>query len=215
VAAVAAATVLSGCGTHPGAAAVVGDATITTDQVDAAALTLCSANRSGGQATGELSSRAARQAAVQFLIDSELSHQFGEDRGVEADQGEVSATVAENAAGIEALPENQREDFRELLVGFRESELILTEIGRASLQEQGNDQPAPEEASSEGARLRMEWAASVDVEVDPRFGTYAEGALAPTSGSLSLPVSDSAKAGSAADPGESWVADLPASQKCA
>jgi len=215
VAAVAAATVLSGCGTHPGAAAVVGDATITTDQVDAAALTLCSANRSGGQATGELSSRAARQAAVQFLIDSELSHQFGEDRGVEADQGEVSATVAENAAGIEALPEDQREDFRELLVGFRESELILTEIGQASLQEQGNDQPAPEEASSEGARLRMEWAASVDVEVDPRFGTYAEDALAPTSGSLSVPVSDSAKAGSSADPGESWVADLPASQKCA
>ncbi len=214
VAAVAA-TALSGCGTHPGSAAVVGDTSISVDQVDAAAGALCSANSAGDQTTGELSSRAARQAAMQFLIDSELSRQFAEDEGVEPDEGEVSATVAQSSAGIRALPEDQREDFRELLVGFRESELVLAEIGLLSLQEQGTAEPAPEEASAEGARLRAQWAEAIDVEVDPRFGTYAQGALSPTSGSLSIPVSAGARAGSAADPGASWIAGLPASQKCA
>lgn len=212
--AVVAAAALSGCGMHPGAAAVVGSTTITGDEVDGAARALCSANQAGGQATGDLASRGARQAALQFLIDNELSRQFAEAEGVEPDQEQVSATLSQNAQGIEAIPKSEREEFTDLLVGFRESELILAEVGAASLEEQGTATPAPEEAASEGARLRADWAESIEVEVDPRFGTYAEGGLAPASGSLSVPISDTAKAGSAGEPGAAWVASLPASQKC-
>lgn len=210
----AAVLALSGCGVHPGAAAVVGDTTITDDQVDGAAVALCSAN-SVGEDSPALASRGARQAALNFLIDSELSRQFAEVEGVEPDQEQVSATLTQNAAGIEALPEDEREDFRDLLVGFRESELILTEVGLRSLQEQGVEPSAPEEAASEGVRLRAEWAAAVDVDVDPRFGDYAEGGLTAASGSLSVPVSESATTGAEPNPGEAWVAGLPASQKCA
>lgn len=208
-------TALAGCGMHPGAAAVVGGSTITGQEVDDAATALCSASTGGAQAPAELASRGARQAAVQFLIDSELSRQFAEDQGVTPDRGQVSQSLTQNAPGIEALPEDERETFRELLVGYTESQLILSQVGAASLEEQGAANAAPEQAAAEGSRLRAEWAKSVDVEVDPRFGNYAEGTLTPTSGSLSIPVSDAAKAGAVAEPGQAWVAALPASQKCA
>lgn len=214
-AAVAASTVLVGCGTHPGSAAVVGDASISTGEVDDAARALCAANNAGAEQPTELPARAARQAALQFLVDGELSRQFAEDLGVSPDPSELSQTLAQNAEGIAALPAGVREDFETLLAGFQEAELALTEIGRQSLAEQGQAAPAPEQARAEGARLRTEWAADVEVDVDPRFGEYADGQLDPVSGSLSIPVSDTARAGAQLDPGTDWVAGLPASQKCA
>jgi hypothetical protein len=71
-----------------------------------------------------------------------------------------------------------------------------------------------DDALSEGSKLRSKWARSVDVEVDPRYGTYAQGTLTPTSGSLSVPVSERATAGAKADPAATWVSGLPMSQKC-
>ncbi len=206
-------SVLTGCSVHPGDAAVVGDATLTTSEVDAAALALCAAN-STGEGAPALASRGARQAAVQFLIDAELSRQFGQDKGFSATPSDVSDSVDQNKAAIAALPEADRETFTDLLVGFQTSALILAQAGAASLADQGQADPSPEEATAEGTRLRGEWASDVDVEVDPRFGSYVNGALAPISGSLSVPVSTDAKAGAQTDPGADWVAALPASQKC-
>lgn len=211
---VVAGALLSGCSGQPGSAAVVNGTSISASAVDGAAAALCSAQTDGGQATEALASRGARQAAVQFLIDGELSRQYAEKEGVEPDQEEVSATLQQNQATIDALPQDVKQDFEDLLVGFRESELILSQVGITSLQEQGAEAPTPEEATAEGARLRAEWAAPLTVEVDPRFGIYAKGSLRPASGSVSIAVSERARAGAAADPGADWIASLPASQKC-
>jgi hypothetical protein len=216
--ALVAAGVLAGCGTHPGAAAVVGDQRISGAEVDAAAAALCSSTVGSAEAQGqprpELASRGARQAAIQLMLDTELSRQFAEDQGIEPDQQEVSAALAQNAAAIEVLPAEERAVFRDLFRGFRESQLILAEAGRRSLAAEGNLEPAPEEVDAEGARLRQEWAADVEVEVDPRYGTYEQGAVNPTSGSLSIPASQRAFQGAQADPGTAWTAGLPLSQKC-
>lgn len=213
-----AAMFLTGCGMHPGAAIVAGDETISDQEVDDAAAALCASTVSSAEAQGqprpELAARGARQAAVQLLLDSELSRQFGEAQGIEADQQEVSAALAQNAQGIEAIPPAQREDFRELFRGFQEGQLILDEAGRASLAAQGNAEPQQEEISTEGIRLRDEWAADLDVEVDPRYGEYADGTVTPVSGSLSIPVSERAAQGANAEPPTEWTAGLPASQKC-
>lgn len=218
LAAVAAASVLAGCGMHPGAAAVVGDQRITGDEVDAAASALCSSTVSSAEAQGqprpELAARGARQAALQLMLDNELTHQFAEAEGIEPDQEQVSAALAQNAQSIDVLPADEREEFRALFQGFQESQSVLTEAGTRSLAAQGNAEPAPEEASAEGARLRQEWAAGIDVEVDPRFGRYDAGTLTPASGSLSIPASQRAFQGVAAEPGPAWTAGLPLSQKC-
>ena len=209
---------LAGCGTHPGAAVVVGDATISDQDVNDAAAALCASTISSAEAQGqprpELAARGARQAAVQLMLDSELTRQFGEAEGIEPGQGDVSAALAQNAQGIDAIPEEQRDDFRSLFRGFQEAQLIIAEAGRASLVSQGNAEPTPEEVTAEGTRLRDEFAAGLDVSVDPRFGQFANGTVTPTSGSLSIPVSERAAQGAAAEPGPEWTSGLPASQKC-
>ena len=210
-----AALALGGCGMHPGAAAVVGDTTISGSEVDDAAAALCTEAITGAEARGEakpdLASRAARQAAVGLLIDSELSRQFAEEKGVEPDKAALSNAFAQNAQTIEQLPEENREGYRNVLEGYVSSQLVLAEIGRESL---GDPNAAEDAARAEGARLRGKWAKSVDIEVDPRFGTYDKGTLTATSGSLSFPASERAAAGANPEPAANWVAGLPMSQKC-
>jgi hypothetical protein len=206
---------LAGCGMHPGAAAVVGGTTITDRDVDDAAAALCSANLTGaesrGEARPELASRGARQAALQLLVDNELSRQLGEKEGVDPSQAEVSAALAQNRPTIDLLPEERKGAFTDILRGYAEGQLVLLELGRRSLGEQAPD----EEAITEGARLRDRFARSVDVEVDPRFGDYDQGTLTAGGGSLSIPVSENAFAGANPEPGAEWVAALPGTQKCA
>lgn len=216
--AAAAAFVLSGCGVHPGAAAVVGDTVITDKQVDAVAEGLCSANVRGAAANGQpaqdLASRGARQGALQVLLDSELSRQLGEQQGVEPDQEQVSAALARNEQGLRMLPEDQRPAFRDALKKYAEGQLMLIEAGRKSLEQKGQSSPTDDAALAEGNRLRAAYAKRIDIEVDPRYGTYSDGNLHPDSGSLSLAVSPRAFDGQSSDPSAAWVSALPASQKC-
>ncbi len=219
VAAVLAAATLAGCGTYPGSAAVVGETKVSQNRIDDAAVALCSANITGAEAQGQpapqLPLRGARQAALQLILESELAKQFGDERGIEVDPSQVSAFVDQNQQAIELLPQDERQDFRDLLAGFRTAQLIFIAAGEKSLAEQGGAAAGEQAAETEGRRLFTEWAKKVDVEVDPRFGVYEDGALKARSGSLSIPVSKSAREGAADSPADSWTAGLPASQRCA
>jgi hypothetical protein len=209
-----AALVLSSCGLHPGAAAVVGDTSITDGEVDDAASALCSVNITGAASRGEpkpeLATRGARQAALSLLIEAELSRQFGEARGIDPSEAEVSSALQQNRQTVALLPKNRKADFTELLRGYVEGQLVLVQAGKAEAGASVTD----DEALTEGQNLRTEWAKDVDIEVDPRYGEFVDGVLAGTSGSLSVPVSERAAAGMNPEPGAEWVAALPTSQKC-
>jgi len=212
--AAAAATTLAGCGLTPGTAAVVESTTITHEQVDDVALAVCSANlasaEAGGQPAPTLATRGAREVALQILVESELSQQFGAAEGVEASRQQISQAVAQNESGIAMLPEEQQEDFRGALRDYAEGQLILIEVGRASL----GGEVADAEAIAEGSRLRGEFVESLHVEIDPRYGRFEEGTFQRGGTSLSVPASAEALAGSQAQPGDAFVAALPASQQC-
>jgi hypothetical protein len=213
----AAATLLAGCGLHPGSAAVVGGDMISTQRVDQVAQALCSSQAGAAQAQGrELASRGARQGALQVLLDSDLSRQFGESKGVQANQGQVSAALASNASEINSLPADQRDAFREALKEYVEGRLMLLEVGRQYLAAQGQPSTDQTKAMAAGEKLRADFAKKLKIEVDPRYGTFdqAKGAFAVSSGSLSVPASQSAADGSSPDPSAGWVASLPATQKC-
>jgi hypothetical protein len=216
VLAAGAALLLAGCGLNPGAAAVVGDTRISDDQVDGAASALCAANIAGAAAQGqpkpELATRGARQAALSLLIDSELSHQFGEANGIEPPRAELSTALAQNQQTIDALPEDLRDDFSELFRSYVEGQLIVQQAGR----EAAGAAAGPEELATAGNQQRDAWLAEEDIEVelDPRFGEYKDGGIDGSGGSLSVAVSDRAAAGDVTEPGPEWVADLPMTQKC-
>jgi hypothetical protein len=217
VLAVVCAVGLSGCTMHPGQAALVGSEKISDHKVDDVAQALCSAQSGSQQTTAaqELSSRAARQGALDVLINASLSRQFGRSRGVHADQEQVSAALTSNAKTISALPKSRRSAFRSTLQRYAEGQLVLIDIGKASLTQAGTKSPTDEQSIAAGTKLRDAWAKRhADVTVNPRYGRYSKGALKGGSGSLSAPVSSTAVTGAKADPGQAWVSSLPASQKC-
>jgi hypothetical protein len=211
------AAALSGCGAHPGAAAVVGDERITEARVDDVAAALCSAQGGAQQTTSpqELASRAARQGALDILVSGALSHQFGASQGVEPDEEQVAAAISSNQATIDALPAKSRATFTSTLQEYAEGQLMLIDIGREQLRKSGTANAPQEQAIAAGTKLRDQWAEKhADVTVDPRYGTYANGALQGGSGSLSVPASSRAVDGAKPNPSPSWVSALPASQKC-
>lgn len=205
---------LTGCGAvHPGAAAVVGQDTISQGQVDALAQGLCSANSGGGQL---LPTREARQGALSVLLDTELSQQFAHKRGVTANQQQISQALASRSGAIAALPEDERPAFKDALVRFLEGQQMLMDIGRKSLQAQGKTNITPAQATAEGNRLRQQYVKTITVTVNPALGSFRRGTYQPATnnGSLSVPASETARQGNSANPDASWVASLPASQQC-
>lgn len=214
---VVAALALSACSTHPGSAAVVGPVSISQKQLDDTALALCSA-QSGSVQAGQgqdLAARAARQGALGVLLNSSLSKQYGESRGVQADQARISAAVAANQSTINSLPASRRAAFRQTLRDFAEGQLMMVAVGREELTKKGAKNPTDQQALAAATPLRDAWVKkNLTVSVDPRYGRFSNGALTPQSGSLSVPVSARAATGAKQNPGNSWVASLPTSQKC-
>jgi hypothetical protein len=215
VVAAAAGLALSACSAHPGSAAVVGDESISDSRVDDVAAARCAA-QGGGQSGGQdLASRGARQGALDVLINSALSRQYGASQGVQPDQEQVSAALAANAQNISGLPAEHRQEFKDTLREYAEGQLMLIEVGRRELAKDGTKNATEQQAVSEGTKLRNAWAKKfADVTVDPRFGEYSKNALLPKSGSLSVAASQSATDGDSPDPSPGWIASLPASQKC-
>ncbi len=196
---------------HPGAAAVVGGDTISTGQVDDVALSLCAAN-SGGQSG--LPTRQARQGALSVLLQTQLALQLGRKEGVRANQQQLAAAVAQSGSTIRKLPPERRPAFRDALTRYVEAQLMLREAGRKVLEARGPGTVTAQRAQAAGTALLRRYADRADISVDPRFGRFTNGALQAASGSLSVPVSSRASDGSSSDPSASWVAGLPANQKC-
>ncbi len=214
----AAALVTSGCAAQPGSAAVVGPDRIAASQVDDVAGALCAAQSGSAQQSAqpqELASRAARQGALDVLINGALSRQFGASRGLAPDQEQVSSALAANQQTIDALPAASRAVFRDTLRGYAEGQLMLVQVGKEELAKRGVANATDQQAIAAGTQLRNAWVAkNVSVKVDPRFGRFVKGALRAGNGSLSTPVSADAVNGAKAQPPASWVSSLPASQKC-
>jgi len=157
-----------------------------------------------------MASRGARELAVSILVETALSQQFGEEEGIEVNRGEISRAIAQNEAGLATLPEKHQEVFRETLREYAEGQMILIEAGRESLGESAPE----EEAIAEGVKLRNEFAQDVEVEIDPRYGSFEDGEFTRGGTSLSVAASDRAKAGDQDQPDQSFVGTLPASQQC-
>lgn len=215
VAALSAALLLSSCGGNaPGVAATVAGDRITDEKVDEFAQVLCSL---GGLPGGEggTPTRTARFSSLQILIANELADDIADVESV--DKSGVALTVESLNAGRDTIPADVRDTFDEVVQEFATAQQAILELGRESLEEngQGEDAAANDEAAfAEGDRLRSEYAAEADIEVDPRFGAVEDGVVTPADGSLSVPVSELAVQGAAEQVEDGFVSALPATQKC-
>lgn len=205
-----AALVLSSCGgTAPGVAAEVDGRTITASEVDDFARVLCALD---GEAAATAPSKGARFRALEILLNIELSRElvdFGR-----ADSAQVAEAVANSASTRDMVPVDVRDTFDRAVKEYAQAQLAITELGEDSLRERGQSSPDEQDAFLEGDRLRAEYAASGEVEVDRRFGELENGVLARTAGSMSVPVSQTAVQGVAMEPSAEFLEAIPASQTC-
>ena len=206
-----AALLLAGCAQNaPGVAAEVGSDRITDEKVDELAEALCALNADAEEGAAVPTQQVRRQA-LQILLDNQLAGALIDPDSVDREQ--VAAARQQAAASSQSLPERLRGTFDEAVEGFATSQLGLAELGRESLAEEGTTEPDEQAALTEGQRLRVEYAEEVGVTLDPRFGTWDEGLVQPSDGSLSVAVTDQAKASSASDPSAA-ATDLPANLTC-
>jgi hypothetical protein len=203
---------LSACGSGtPGVAAEVEGDQITDQQVDDFATVLCALGGLPGTEAGT-PSKAARFRALEILLANELAFDVADVEGVPRDA--YAGAVQQMQASREAVPEEVRDTFDQVAQDFARAQTAIIELGRESLQEQGEQEVSDEAAYAEGERLRAEYAAQADVSVDRRFGVMVDGVLQPSDGSLSVPVSQLAVDGQAQQPTDDLVGALPSSQKC-
>jgi hypothetical protein len=203
---------LTGCSQlRPGAAAVVGDVKISNSQVDKLATALCSAN--GGSPTGQIPTKQMRSTAVQVLIESQLNNQFGEQEGATYDVKALNDALEQNDVVINLADEDFQEEFTEIISDYVTGQLMLITLGREALTQDGQTDVLDTVALQAGVTLRAEFEAANPVELDPRYGTFANGTVNLSSGSLSVAVSDVAVNGGKLDDA-AWITALPAFQKC-
>ncbi len=208
--AVLAVLLVTGCAQNaPGVAAQVGDDRISDEQVDELAEALCVLSDDAGQAQGPVPTQQVRRQALQILLDNQLAAGIIDPDAVDDEQ--LDAFRQQVAAPREALPERLRGPFDEAVEGFAIAQLGLAVLGRESLGAEGTEEPDDQAALAEGQRLRNRHAREVGVSVDPRFGTFARGQVQASDGSLSVAVSDQAKASATAD---GVGTDLPANLSC-
>ncbi len=180
-AAAGAVVLLAGCasGTHPGAAASVGDTEISLGRLDDVVTAVTKAQ---GQPISPTS-------ALQLMINAELSRQVAEQRSVSVSDAEVASAVKQVIPDAALLDKFEKDPVaNDFLRDFTRGQIDLVKIGGAS----GITDPAAREAAQKGARIITEAAGTIGVDVNPRYGRWTGDKIDATSGSLSTPFQQAA-----------------------
>jgi peptidyl-prolyl cis-trans isomerase SurA len=208
---VLAGVLLSSCGAlHPGAAAVVGDKTISMSKVDQVAGDYCHAitkqlqgdsqvvplNFFRGGVAGSLALRsAAEQLAAEYGVQPESVYDH---------------KVTELQKATVNVPDQYQDAVIEVESTSAYVEGVQAAVGAAQDPKLGYI-----EAQKAGQSIFNDWLAQHEVTFDPSLGvTLQKGNIARQDGSLSYAVGSVARNGGAANPDHEYASALPSSHRC-
>ncbi len=207
--------VLASCGdgVSPGVAAEVDDVSISVDEVDDLATMICQIDVGAGQPGKPMS--AQRGTALTVLLSITVGRQIGEVDQVPREQVSQSLEAASDAR--EYVSDDLKPYFDEVVTESTRSAAALDAVAVQNLVERG-EQPSQETVPPEVAQIQADYLEEHPVELDPRFGVFQNGQVVNGNGSISIPVSETARSFipqstdslEAAPPS----ADLPPSQVC-
>lgn len=227
VPAVLALSLLGGCGVagtdfHPGIAAQVGRTTISTAEVDSVARDYCTAIEGALQKAGQAAPlRSLRAASASSMVVRAAVSTLASDYGVRTGTGYQKAVsqVRSQLTQLGYLSADQIAELGDAVIEVETTDAYASDlvagIGRATLLDQGNDNPTDAEAASAGQKVFAAWLDDQDVEIDPRFGLeVADGAVKSVDTSLTYASSTEAVAGQSTSQDPAAALALPASQRC-
>lgn len=205
---------LSGCQQDPQTAATVGDATISTSDVDLLSTAMCEERedltKQGHSAAAPRS--VAREEALLALIRVQLGEDFTRGQRLPIDSKSVNDLSDQVADKVTGIDDSERPRLRELVRGLLVEQQQMVAIGSGLFEAQGQDVPQDPGALIEAGRQAVISADDMpEVTVNPRFSSSQFKALGVAGSALSEPVSDAAK--EPADDG-SGVENLPRNLRC-
>ena len=172
-----------GCaaGTHPGAAAMVGNTEISVGDVD----------KTSRAVTTALGQDFATSVTLSELVNNELVAQVGEEKGItvsDAETAEAAKLVVSDEASYQKFQENELT--RDFLNQVAAAAVTTIKLGGGT----GVNDPQAQQKQQAGIAAVKEASKDIKVSIAPRFGQWTDGAIdGKVSGSLSEE-SDQAKA---------------------
>lgn len=217
-----AAVALTGCGPslgiNPGAAAVVGDRSVSMSRIDSTTDLYC-------EALGPLIEQKApsglplsliRQQVAANLTERLLGEQLAAQYDVQP-SSEYAAAVANIRQQFGSASKDAVDAGIEVAGGDPYLKTVQLAIGRKLLTESGQTNPSDKAAFARGQVATQDWLKDRDIKVDPSLGVTFSGAT-PTfkRDQTSFPVSALASQGNAdpSNPDPAYTSALPPSQVC-
>ena len=208
---------LTGCGAaaSPGAAATVGDQTVSASHVNELTDGYCSAFREQFKAQGTvLPLRLLRSYVVGTLTIQAAAEQLAEENGIAEPEGYVQA-VKDLEMQAAALPEAHRGDVIEVESAGAYATAVETDLGGQLLLNEGTAGADDAAKESRGREALSVWLAEHPAEVDPRYGIQiTNGTFTDDETGTSYPLSPNAVAAAKQQPDQTYAATLPSSQRC-
>jgi len=194
--------VLAGCGSiHPGAAAVVGDTTISMERADDVAVVYCRLTvLSAGEGT-PVNNADVRRQAVTDLVAGIVARELAEEAGITVNPSSYEITPAQRKEIAQSIPGT---DLDRVVAAINDSNRTFAIAERLGAREVDDPDAEAEQLRDQGVQLIQAEMARRDIRFDPRFGIRADGTQKAATGSLSVPVK-------APEPDQER---LPATQQC-
>lgn len=204
---------LTGCGeVHPGAAAKVGDTTISRDQVDTISRIQCDLAKDQQQSAPQPRAKMV-QATLNILVETAIDNMYGQSVGASYDRSALQAQVSQFKTGVAKLPKDDQDAIIAAFTGYARGRLVLESVGRQRLVAQGQPKPGVDETINEGSRLVGAWSKKLDIQIDPRYNPGTSNQAGGGDGSISRSVSTYAKA-SARGTSAGFIGSLPTGLLC-
>jgi hypothetical protein len=186
IVAAAVALLLAGCGSvHPGAAAVVGDTSITMGRADDVAKVYCQLALLSSGAGTPVSNADVRRQAVTDLVVGVVARDMAKEAKVTPNPSSYEVTPAQRKDIAKSFPNGDLDHVVDAIDDAQRTYAIAELLGAKKV----NDPDAEaEQLRNSGLELIQAEIARRDVRFDPRFGIGRTGRQKATSGSLSVTV---------------------------
>lgn len=207
---------LAGCAQNPQDAAVVGGHPIRVSDVDVLTHALCLEASAEGASTGRSGSAPVswtKGQAVASLVRSALDRQYAEAHHLPLDPSALAQEMGRYQPLINHLPKGEQAAAKHLISGIVRGQMELESVAVDGLRGAGQ---TPDQTSVERAVQAIEThiARRTHVSINPRYDVPGLGPAGQGAGSISVPVSSSAKAFGTPGSPSAPVSALPSGQRC-
>lgn len=200
--AAATALVLAGCGSvHPGAAAVVGDTTISMERADDVATVYCQLTLLSAADGTPIDNADVRRQAVTDLVVSVVAQEMAEEANITVNPSSYEITPAQRKEIAQTFPDDELDRVVEAINDSQRTYVIAELLGAREIDDPDAE---AEQLRDQGVQQIQAEMAHRDIRFNPRFGISGDGTQKAATGSLSVPVKAP----------ESDQEGLPATQQC-